>query len=208
MEEHDRTVAWAAAAASGDSLAAAKLLAAYHPRLHARAQARLEANLQVKVSPEDLLQEVYLQVFQQLGSFEPRCPRSFLNWVYTILDHKVVDVRRAAHRQVRDVAREVAPPAGGSSDSYWQLLDQVYADSASPSRVLRREEAVTAVTLCLARLSPSQRQVIELRLLGGLPVREVARRLGRSEDAVVALTQRALKALRQAMDALGEFTRG
>ena len=41
-----------------------------------------------------------------------------------------------------------------------------------------------------------------------LPITEVAERIGRSDDAVVALTRRALDALRTAMDNLGEFTRG
>ncbi len=147
-------------------------------------------------------------MFRQLERFEPQNPGSFLSWVYTILDHKVVDVRRAAHRKVRDVSREVAAPAGRAGDSYWQLLDHVYADSVTPSRVLRRAEAVAAVTTCLERLSPAHREVIELRLLEGLPVSEVARHMERSEAAVVALMQRALHALRQAMDQLGEFTRG
>ena len=60
----------------------------------------------------------------------------------------------------------------------------------------------------LSDLSEPHRQVIQLRFLGGLSVREVADRLDKSEAAVVALTKRALEALRQGMDRLGDFTRG
>jgi hypothetical protein len=52
------------------------------------------------------------------------------------------------------------------------------------------------------------RQVLRLRFLEELSVREAAERLDRSEDAVVALTKRALTHLRESRDGLGEFTRG
>ncbi len=52
------------------------------------------------------------------------------------------------------------------------------------------------------------RQVIRMRFLEGRPVREVAARLTESEGAVVAVTKRALKTLRESMDRVGEFTHG
>ena len=64
------------------------------------------------------------------------------------------------------------------------------------------------MSMNLADLSDAHREIIELRFLEGLSVREAARRLDKSEPAVVALTRRALKTLREAMDRLGEFSRG
>jgi len=200
-----QTEMWVTAATAGDQLALAKLLALYHPVLAQRVAGRLEASLRARVSPEDVLQEVYLQVFRQVTGFEAREPQSFLNWVLTILDHKLVDVHRCAHREQRDIDRE-SPAAAGATHSYWDLLDHVYRDTTTPSRVVRRDEAVSALAACIGELSEAHRQVIELRFLAGLPVAEIARRLGKSEDAVVALTQRALKALRDAMTAHGEHT--
>ncbi len=132
---------------------------------------------------------------------------SFLTWAYAILDHKLIDARRAVHRHVRDIQREVAVGAA-AADSYWDLLDHLHADSGTPSRAVRRQEALSALVASLADLSESHRQVIELRFLKGLSVAEVAARLGKSEAAVIALTKRALEALRQSMDQLGEFTHG
>lgn len=208
MVEQNQTVTWVVAARRGDSTALAKLLATYHPRLRARAAARMDAALRARLGPEDILQEVYLQVFRQIGRFEERGPGSFLNWVYTILDHKLVDTQRAAHRHVRDIDREVAARGGAASDSYWSLLDQVFTDSGTPSHVFRRQEAYSALLTCIAGLSNAHRQVIQLRFLEGLSVAEVAARLDKSETAVVAVCQRALKALREAMDRQGEFSWG
>ncbi|MCP4248813.1 MAG: sigma-70 family RNA polymerase sigma factor [bacterium] len=199
---------WIEAAGRGDSLAASKLLATYHPTLRARAAAGLGPQLKGKTEPEDILQQVYVQVLGQLAGFEPRGPDSFLNWVLTILDHRLVDAHRAATAKVRDVAREQPPPVRSTGDSCWDLLDILYTDDATPSRVFRREEAVGALLGCVAGLSKPHRQVIQLRFLQGLSVADVAGRLQKTEGAVVALTKRALEGLRKSMDHLGEFTRG
>ncbi len=189
-------------------MAVAKLLATYHPKLHARAKARMDRALKPRLEPEDVLQQVYLRVLRELARFEDRGPESFWNWVCKILDNKLIDVRRAARRQARDVDREVSMTAPAGTDSYWNLMDQLFGDSTSPSRVARRDEAVGALLACLSDLSEAHRQVIQLRFLQGLPVSEVANHLHKTEAAVVALSRRALEALRKSMDRLGEFTRG
>ena len=207
MMERSQTEIWVAAAQSGDRLALAKLLTTYHPRLRSRAAAGMDAAMKAKSGPDDILQEVYLSIARQIHRFENRGPDSFLNWVHAILNHKLVDARRAAHCQVRDVRREV--PAGVAvDDSYWNLLDNLYAESGTPSRVIRREEALGALLSCIDDLSESHRQVIRLRFMEGLSVDEVAARLGKSNAAIVALSKRALEALRKSMDRRGEFTHG
>jgi RNA polymerase sigma-70 factor (ECF subfamily) len=167
----------------------------------------MDAALRAKRGSDDLLQEAYVQIVRQISQFRGDDLGSFLNWAGTILDHKLIDARRAAHCQARDIGREV--PAGvTAADSYWGLLDHLYAESGTPSRVVRRQEALSALLASLAEVSESHRQVIQLRFLEGLSVADVAARLGKSEAAVVALTKRALEALRQSMDRLGEFTHG
>ena len=207
MTEASQIAIWVTAAQRGNQLALTKLLTACHRRLRARAEARLPAAMKAKRGPEDILQEVYLDVFRQINRFEDRGPGSFLNWVYAILDRKLAAARRAAHYQMRDIDREVTirTPA---ADSYWDLLDQLYADSGTPSRVVRREEVLRALSACITDLSEPHRQVVQMRFLDGLSVDDVATRLGKSKAAIVALTKRALEALRRSMDQLGEFTHG
>ncbi len=207
MTEASQIAIWVTAAQRGNQLALTKLLTACHRRLRARAAARLPAAMKAKRGPEDILQEVYLDVFRQINWFEDRGPGSFLNWVYAILDRKLAAARRAAHYQMRDIDREVTigTPA---ADSYWDLLDQLFADSGTPSRVARREEVLRALSACITDLSEPHRHVIQMRFLDGLSVDDVATRLGKSKAAIVALTKRALEALRKSMDQLGEFTHG
>ena len=65
-----------------------------------------------------------------------------------------------------------------------------------------------ALMACTANLSDVHRQVIQLRFLEGRSVRDVAGLLNKSEAVVVATSKSALKALRESMDRLGEFTHG
>ena len=208
MTDAQQTQAWIVAVATGDELATRKLLAAYHPRLRAAAAARLDGPLKAHLEPEDVLQQVYLDVFRCIGQFEPRGPDAFVNWVLTILDHRIIDLRRAWHSQRRDVAREALLGEVGGSQSCYHLLEHVYADSQTPSRVARRDEAVGALLTSLGRISATHQEVIRLRFLEGRPVEEVAAQLGKTPGAVVALTRRALEALRTAMAELGDFTAG
>lgn len=208
MTESNQEQIWVARAQEGDPLAISKLLAKHHPLLRARTEARMDPPLKVKYEPEDLLQEVYLDVFQHIDRFKNRGPNSFLNWVLTVLESKLTDAHRTLHSRKRDVDREIRPRTAGGTESYWNLLDQLYADPDTPSRVARREEAVGALLSCLSGLSNSHRQVIQLRFLQGCTVNEAADHLARSPAAVVALTKAALKSLRRSMDRLGDFTRG
>ena len=208
MAEPDQTSRWMTAARRGDPVALAKLLATFHPRLRARVEARMEAALKAKSEPEDILQETYLEVFRRIDGFQDRGPDAFVNWVLTILDHKLIDARRALHRRVRDVDREVPAMPPGATQSYWNLLDHLYADTNTPSRAVRKDEAVTALQACIAQLSESHEEIIRLRFLEGRTVGEVAGLIDKTEAAVVALTKRALGALRTAMERLGDFTRG
>ncbi len=208
VAEASQVQAWIEQAQQGDQLAVAKLLAAHHPVLRHRVESHLDVALRARYEPEDILQQTYLQVLKEVGHFEHRGPNSFLNWVFTILDHKLIDARRAAHRKARNVDRETPAEVRGPSQSYLNLLDYVYADADSPSREVRQDEAIGAMLACIGGLSAPHREVLQLRFLQGLPVADVASRMEKTEGAVVALTKRALDALRKHMDHMGDFTRG
>jgi len=202
------TNTWIDEARQGNELALKKLLAACYPVLHHRISSRMDPRMRPRLEPEDMLQQIYLEVFRRIDGFENRGPNSFLTWVLTIADSKLADAHRECFRKKRDLARELRAGDNARSESAYQLLDQAYADSTTPSRVVRRDEAVAAVVSCLDKLSDAHRAVLELRFLRGLSVGEVASRLGKSEASIVAATKRALAALRTAMDERGEFTRG
>jgi RNA polymerase sigma-70 factor (ECF subfamily) len=78
-----------------------------------------------------------------------------------------------------------------------RLDRDIPATGASPSKALRRNERFDRLEASLRRLCPDHRTVIVLARIEGLSMKEIARRLNRSEGAVKNLLVRALKALRQ-----------
>jgi RNA polymerase sigma-70 factor (ECF subfamily) len=208
MSNDPQTQEWLTQIQQGDDLAVSKLLATLYPALKARTESSMERLLRARYEPEDILQQAFLDVFRNIHTFEDRGPDSFFNWVLTILDRKLIDARRALHRQARDIARELPAIVRSNTHSYVDLLEELYVDTHTPSRVVRQEEAVGALIACLSRLSDSHQRVLTLRFLEGRPVEQVADMMGKTDSAIVALTKRALDALRRAMDQVGEFTRG
>lgn len=132
--------------------------------------------------PEDVLGEVFLQVVRDLRGFHGS-EREFRAWVFVIAHNRLVDEhRRRARRPVEatpDVARE-----GVSGDAAEEALQELAAE-----RVRR----------IIERLSPDQRAVLLLRVLGGLTVEEVSRVVGKSPGAVKALQRRGLRAVKRAL---------
>jgi RNA polymerase sigma-70 factor (ECF subfamily) len=207
MADRTERQRWFDEARQGDPVAMSKLLACHFPMLRAHVATRMERALMARMEPEDILQEVFLDAQRQMGRLRDCGEDALLNWLLTIADSKLIDARRALHRRKRDIDREVRPHLTGSARSYLNLLDQVYADSMTPSRIVRRQEGMGALMACLSRLSDDHREVLQLRFLEGMSMSDVAERLGRTEAAVVALTKRALIELRERMDGMGEFTR-
>jgi RNA polymerase sigma-70 factor (ECF subfamily) len=134
-----------------------------------------ERRLGHRAAAEDATSIIFTRAFVNLPQFQAG---SFRGWLFTIAHHVVVD----EYRRVRPVAPlEVAD---GTADS-----------APTPEELAIDAEAAESVRALLARLSPDQRQVVELRL-AGLTGEEIVRVLGRSRGAVDALAYRAMTRLR------------
>jgi RNA polymerase sigma-70 factor (ECF subfamily) len=157
------------------------LVRRFEARLEALVGARLGAELRGTIEPADVKQEALLLAFQGLGGFEWREEESFLHWLGTLVELVILK----AHERAR--YRRMQP-----------LADDLAAAPDSPSRGLRREERFERLERALAALSTEHREVILLARVEKLPGAEIARRMGRSSDAVAKLLSRALKSLRQA----------
>ncbi len=130
--------------------------------------------------PEDLAGEVFVAVVERIRGFRGD-ERAFRSWVFTIAHHRLADARRRAARR-RETAmdpRRLVPagPVGDVVEEAMAALGTRWAKDA------------------LASLTPDQRDVVLLRILGGLSVEDTARALGKSRGAVKTLQRRALAAL-------------
>ena len=141
--------------------------------------------LQGAEDPEDLSSEVFLGVFRSLGSFAGGEPE-FRSWVFSIAHRRVIDERRRKARRVTGIAAGMTAPDGPRPED-------------TEGSVLAALEAERIIRLC-DRLSPDQRDVVLLRLVGDLSVDQTATALGKQNGAVRALQRRGLAALRKELE--------
>ena len=127
---------------------------------------------------EDVTQQIFAKLMTALDRYEPRVV-PFSAWILRVAHNAAID-----HVRVR---RPVPCDAVRSPD---------VADDASG------RERFAELRLALAALPAEQRDVIVLRFLVGLSPREVAERLGRSEDAVHGLQHRGRRRLRRELQRL------
>jgi RNA polymerase sigma factor (sigma-70 family) len=141
------------------------------------------------VEPEDVLSETFLQVARDLGRFKGD-ERGFRAWVFSIAHHRLIDASRNAARRPVDPVAEPPEPHGAevADDASTEALANISADE---------------VREILDALSPDQRVVLTLRILGDLTVAEVAKTIGKRAGAVKALQRRGLAAVQRELERRG-----
>ncbi len=127
--------------------------------------------------PEDLLGDVFLHVARNIrrchGDAEAR-----RRWVFTIAHHRLVDAWR--RQAARPISADQPPPE--------QPVVDESVDSIDPG-----------LQAAIDTLTPDQREVVLLRFVADLSLRDVARVTGRGLGAIKALQHRGLAALERAL---------
>jgi RNA polymerase sigma-70 factor (ECF subfamily) len=153
--------------------------------------------LRGKVDPGDVVQETFLHAVRDFAQFRGTSDRELAAWLRQILAARLADqVRRYCGTQGRDVRLEQALEV--ELDQSSQVLDRgLVAPLSSPSHQAARHEQAACLAQALDRLPSDYRQVLVLHHLEECDFPEVARRLGRSVEAVKKLWARALARLRR-----------
>ena len=152
--------------------------------------------LRAKLDPSDIVQQAILQAHERREQFRGATEGEWLAWLRRVLANVLSTAVRRFDAQARDLARERSLEAElERSSSRLEIL--LAADQSSPSERAVRGEELLRLARALARLPDDQRQVVELHYLNGLPVAEVAQRIGRTRPAAVGLLFRGLKRLRE-----------
>lgn len=115
---------------------------------------------------EDLLQESYVRLLQAKAHGPVACPRALL----------FVTARNIALNQIRKRRHEETQPSAAIE----ALMDQ----GEQVPRTIENAEAHRILLDAIAALPPRCRQIITLRKVYGLPLKEVAARLGLSTATI------------------------
>jgi RNA polymerase sigma-70 factor (ECF subfamily) len=173
------------ATARGDERAYASLYDRYSPILFGL----LLRILHSRAEAEDVLQEVFLQVWQQARSFDQSRGRAF-TWLVTLARSRAIDRLRAVESRDRAARRsaEGGAPEGATFEEP--------ADAA-----VERSEQAAVVRAALAELPEELRRTLLLAYLEGMSQSEIAARTGQPLGTVKTRTRAGLKKL-------GELLRG
>jgi RNA polymerase sigma-70 factor (ECF subfamily) len=193
-------------AAQGDEAARDRLLERFRPRLRRLIALRLDRRLAARLDPSDVVQETLAEAAEKLAGYLRERPLPFYPWLRGLALDRLVELYRWHVRsRKRSVRREerALPPL--PDDSALELVQRLVNRGSAPSDRLRRSEAKALVRAALDKLPERDRELLVLRHLEQLSIREIAAVLGISEGAVKTRHVRALEHLR---DLLGEDPRG
>src|SRR5512141_651922 len=163
------------AARNGDPEAFGALFDRYHAPVYRYIAARVGR----PSDAEDLAQLVFVKALEALPRYEVRGV-PFGGWLFRLARNIVID-----HARTR---REHAPLDA--------IVEWAGADDGPDELAVLRQE-MDSVAQALRRLTPEQREAIELRFFAGLSAREAAAAMGRQEGTIRGLQFRAIAALRR-----------
>ena len=161
--------------ANGDQLAMRTLYARHRVMIY-RWLLRLVGD---QTSAEDLLSDVFLDVWRKAASFEGRS--SVSTWLLAIARHKALSSRR--RRTYMELDKELAPTVVDPADN--------------PELVLQKKNREDLLRHCLAQLSPQHSEVIDLAYYHGKSIKEIAEIVGINEATVKSRAFYARKKLAQ-----------
>ncbi len=146
---------------------------------------------------QDIYQEAFLRAYINIGSFRFEC--SFYTWIYRIVTNLCLDHLRKRSSRYRDLTTTIS-----SEGEEEPILDRI-ADQragASPERNMASRELRGCILRAMARLSPRERVVFELKHYHGLRLRTVAGILNTSEGTIKNTLFRATHKLRTQLAAV------
>jgi RNA polymerase sigma-70 factor (ECF subfamily) len=128
---------------------------------------------------EDLAQLVFVKALEALPRYELRGV-PFGGWLFRLARNVVIDHVRTRREHVT-----------------LDIIVQQSTEDDGPDELAVLRQDMDSVAFALRRLTPEQREAIQLRFFAGLSAREAAIAMGRQEGTVRGLQFRAIAALRR-----------
>ena len=158
---------------------------------------------------EEVVQEVWLAVIESLNRFEGRS--SVRTWIFGILIHKAKDraVREKRHttfsafESCEDDSEEAVDPSRfhqtGERAGHWAFPPQPW-DEQTPEKLLASQQVVNAMHEAIESLPMRLKEVLTLRDIEGMDVKEVCNLLNITETNLYVRLHRARERVRHAVE--------
>jgi RNA polymerase sigma-70 factor (ECF subfamily) len=176
----------------------------HRDRLWRMLHLRLDARLTGRLSPDDVLQEAFLEVARRIGEYLADASVPFYVWLRFLTLQRLAQLQRTHLGAARrDAGREQSlhAVASPSADS---MAGQLVGHLTSPSQAAIRGELHERLRDALETMDPVDREVLALRHFEDMTNAEVAQTLGLHKDAASKRYVRALVRLREILGSDGE----
>ena len=157
---------------------------ALYVRYRTRVYWYLRARSATDEDAADLTQQTFMQAWDALPRYQERGV-SFVAWLFRIAHNLALNAARR-HRPTLDWAALPETALGVAADE--------------PETLAVQQEATARLRALIAGLDPEQRELLTLRFVAGLTVREIASVLGIGEEATKKRLQRTIRALKERFD--------
>lgn len=136
-----------------------------------------------KEDTQDLVQTVFIKIYKSIDKYQERGQP--LSYFFTVARNTVIDYLRKK--------KEL---------NLYENVDIEGQDKDNPESFAQGNEERKIVSEAIQTLNGDQREVILLKFMAGLSNSEIAKQIGKSEDAVRQIQHRALKVLKEKLKLL------
>jgi RNA polymerase sigma factor (sigma-70 family) len=154
-----------------------------------------------RAQAEDILQEVYVNVWRAARSFDAAQSQP-LTWLTSIARNRAIDSLRRVQTQPQMQTQGGAASAIDGEDE--NVYDTVADASPGPLDLLSRASEARVLDQCMERLTALQRQSVALAFFHGLSHAEVAAHLRQPLGTVKSWVRRALMTLKTCLQGSAE----
>ncbi len=186
---------------SGDDLAA--FMELHRRQLLAYVDRNIGPALRSRLEPDDIVQEVIISALASPEQFnvEGRDPFRLL---CQLAEQRIIDAHRHhIGAKKRSASREVSmdAPAGGGDG--FGFVDLLVASITSPSQAFSHDQKEFRLQQAIADLNEEQREILRLRFVEGLPTKDIADQMGKSDGAIRVMLTRTVAHLQEVLTVTG-----
>lgn len=136
---------------------------------------------------EDVLQEVFLQVWDKAGHYDSRLGKP-VSWVVTLTRNKAIDHIRSSQRRAK-LMEQAATEMAVQSDV-----------AATANESVRGQESAQLISSAVSELPADQRKAIEMAFFSGLTQNEISETLKEPLGTIKARIRRGMLKLRDRLE--------
>jgi len=152
-----------------------------------------------RAQAEDVLQEVYVNVWRAAQSFDAAQSQP-LTWLTSIARNRAIDSLRRKQTEPSLLSSTQPAPLGNDSNEERDVYDDVADNAPGPLALLAQASDARALSQCMQALTAQQRQSVALAFYDGLSHAEVAEQMRQPLGTVKSWVRRALIALKSCLE--------